>query len=419
MQAVRLWNRDFTLLWQGQLISSLGKQAFGLTALLWMKDATGSGSLVGLVMTVSLLPAVVLGPLAGVLVDIWDRKRIIAWTDLAGGVFILLAAFLFFSLPGATGLLIAAVFAVSLLTGALDTFSQPSIGASIPDIVPKEKLEAANGLNMGGLQVAMFLSQGSSGFLYRILGAPFLVLVNAVTYLYAGATELLMRIPKVPARPEREGLHPFHRFRLEFGEGFRFLRGHRGLWTLILVYAFLNFFLSPIIVLLPFFVEDYLRLTADWYGFLMAAFGIGGLAGFALAGLVPTRGKSREIAVSGSLVLQSALMLVAIIWRVPGAQILLFALIGALNGVMGVNINTLVQIATPQEFRGRVQSLMTTIIAGVMPLGMALGGLLFDLAGQNVPLIFGVSGGLTLAVSILSLAVRDYREFLSSEGARG
>ncbi len=415
MGSGRLWNRDFALLWQGQLISSLGKQAFALTALLWMKDATGSGSLVSLVMTAALLPAVILGPVSGVLVDIWNRKRIIAWTDLAGGLFILVAACLFFLVPGATGPLIAVVFAVSFLTGALDAFSQPSINASIPDIVPRERLEAANGLNMGGLQAAMFLSQGTAGFLYRVLGAPLLVLANAVTYLYAGATELLMRIPRVPARLDRDGLHPFHRFRLELGEGMRYLRGQRGLWTLILVYACLNFFISPILVLLPFFVEDYLRLNSDWYGFLMAAFGVGGLVGFLLAGAAPMRGKRREAAVSGSLVLQSVVTLLALVWRAPAGQVAIFALIGFFNGIMGVNVSTLIQVAPPQEFRGRVQALITTVMAGIMPLGMALGGFLFDLSGQNVPLVFGISGGLTLAVSVACLAIRDYRQFLSSE----
>jgi MFS family permease len=141
----RLWNRSFALLWQGQLVSSLGKNAFQLAALLWLKETTGSGTLSGLIGGVAMLPMVLLGPFAGVFVDRTNRGRLIAWTDIAGGVLVSLAAALFFVLPGNTPLLLAAVFAVTLGTGLLDTFSQPSISASIPDLVPKGKLEAANG----------------------------------------------------------------------------------------------------------------------------------------------------------------------------------------------------------------------------------------------------------------------------------
>jgi len=65
----RLWNRNFSLLWQGQVVSSIGKQTFALAAMLWLKQLTDSGTLMGLVMTAALLPMVVLGPVAGVVVD--------------------------------------------------------------------------------------------------------------------------------------------------------------------------------------------------------------------------------------------------------------------------------------------------------------------------------------------------------------
>jgi MFS family permease len=411
----RLWNRNFILLWQGQLVSSLGKQAFALAAMLWLKDVTGSGSLMGLLMTAALLPPVLLGPLAGVIVDVWDRKRIIAWTDLAGGVLILGAAALFLWVRGETGLLVATVFAVTLLTGLLDTFSQPSISASIPDIVPTRRLEAANSLNQAGVHVAVFAAQGVAGFLYRLLGAPLLVLANALTYLYAGTTELFLRIPRLPPRSDREGLHPLRRFQVDFIEGWDYLKVHRGLRTLILVYALLNFFISPLLVLLPFFVQDYLGLSADWYGFLMAAFGAGAMVGFLVAGVAPTRGRARELAVSAGLILQSALIAALLLWRLPGGQVALFAAIGLLNGLVNVNVLTLTQLTVPAELRGRVQSLMTTVIAGIMPLGMALGGILFDLSGQNVPLLLGASGALTFLTSVASLAVKDYRAFLASD----
>ncbi|MBL8965603.1 MAG: MFS transporter [Spirochaetaceae bacterium] len=416
----RLWNRNFALLWQGQLVSSFGKQAFSLAALLWLKEATGSGSVMGLVMMAATLPPVLLGPVAGVLVDRWDRRKIIAYTDLAGGLFVLAAAVLFFLLPEATGLLIGAVFAVTLATGLLDTFSQPSIGASVPDLVPKERLEAANGLNMAGIQLAVFGSQGASGLLFSLLGAPLLILWNAATYLYAGVSELFIRIPRQAVRDaEREtklaALHPFHRFRLELVEGFSYLRGHRGLWTVILVFALLNFFISPVLVVLPFFATDFLGLGPAWYGYLMAAFGLGSLLGFLGAGFFPTRGKARELVVNGALLVQALLMFVSLFWKAPAAELAAFLLIGLSGGVLNVNVISLVQAGTPPEFRGRIQALMTTVCAGAMPLGMALSGFLFDLSGKNVSLMFGASAVLTLLTTLGALGVKDYRAFLATE----
>lgn len=417
----RLWNRDFALLWQGQLVSSLGKQAFAMTALLWLKDATGSGSIIGLVMMASLLPPVLLGPAAGVFVDRWDRRKIIAYTDIAGGIFVLAAAILFFLTPGARSLLIGAVFAVTLATGLLDAFSQPSISSSVPSLVPREKLEAANGLNMSGIQLAVFGAQGSSGLLYTLIGAPLLVLANAVTYLYAGVTELFIRIPpRQPSEAEteretrRESPHPWHRFRAELAEGLRYLRGERGLLTLVVVYAVLNFLISPVLVTLPFFAADYLGLGSAWYGYLMAAFGLGAVAGFLLAGAFPTRGRARELAVNASLVIQTLLTFAALVWRSPAAELAIFLVIGITGGIMNVNIHTLVQLSVPPEYMGRVQSLLTTACAGAMPLGMAVSGFLFDLSGQNVPLMFVASGASSLVAIAGALAVKEYRRFLAS-----
>jgi MFS family permease len=106
---------------------------------------------------------VIVGPLSGVLVDRWRRQRLISWTDIIGGLLVLAAALLFLFAPSRTALLVTVVFAVALATGLLDTISQPAIGACLPDIVPKEKLEPANSLNMAGMQIAVFVAQGSAG----------------------------------------------------------------------------------------------------------------------------------------------------------------------------------------------------------------------------------------------------------------
>jgi len=183
----RLWNRNSSLLLEGQFVSSIGKQAFSVAAMLWLKELTQSGTLMGMVMTVALLPMVVLGPIAGVFVDRWNRRRLIAWTDIAGGLFVLAAAF-FFILPFESSLRIGIIFCVTILTGLLDTFSQPAIGASIPDLVPQKRLEAANSLSMAGMHVAMFVAQGLAGILFVTFGMPVLVLVNAAAYLVSGTS---------------------------------------------------------------------------------------------------------------------------------------------------------------------------------------------------------------------------------------
>jgi lysozyme family protein len=93
-------------------------------------------------------------------------------------------------------------------------------------------------------------------------------------------------------------------------------------------------------------------------------------------------------------------------------------IVGLANGVLNVNINTLMQIVTPRELLGRVNALTQTLAAGAMPLGMALSGILFDLSGQNVPLMFTASGAMMIVASLLPLILsRDYWGFLSTESA--
>jgi MFS family permease len=177
----------------------------------------------------------------------------------------------------------------------------------------------------------------------------------------------------------------------------------------------LNFFGMPFFVLFPFYVEDVLRASTDWYGFLLAAFGIGALAGYTLAGTIPLSGRMRSRAMIVSLILMSGGFGGLGAVDVPIISIAIVLASGLLNGFFNINVITILQMTTPSELRGRVFGLLSTFAMGLAPIGLGLSGIVADLTNQNIPLIFMACGGILAALSILASMSREFRNFLEEK----
>jgi MFS family permease len=411
----RLFNRNFFLLWQGQFVSQLGSQAYAIAMMFWIKHQTGSASLMGLLMTASMLPFVVFGPIAGTVADSYSRRRIIIFSDVFSGIPVLILAGLVVFLPSATSIIIVWLFITAFSLGILRSFFMPAIAAAIPDIVPQEKVSAANSLNQSSNQVSMLVGQALGGYLFVVLGAPLLFLIDGVTYLFSAFSESFIRIPqKIPEKKDifREKLN---QFKADTIEGFRYVFRNAGLRALFLTGAFINFFSIPVIVLMPFYVEDFLHVTPDWYGYILAAFGFGSLLGYATAGILKLSGSVRSKAVIIVLVLMaSCLPAFSIITKALYALLLMMAL-GIFNGFLNINIITILQVGVPSEMRGRMFGLLTTLTSGLTPISMGLSGIVADLINQNIPLMYAFCGGITLLLSILVSFSKNFRIFLQSE----
>jgi MFS family permease len=412
---VRLFNRNFFLLWQGQFVSQIGSQAYAIAMMLWVKHETGSASLMGLLMMVSMIPFVILGPFAGTFADHFSRRNIIIFSDILSGIPVLTLAFLMFYRPNASELLIVCLFLVNVTLAIIRSFFNPAISASIPDIVPREKVSAANSLNQSSVQISQFIGQGIGGYLFVLLGAPLLFLIDGITYLFSAFSESFIRIPQ--KIPEKSGvwLDKFRKFKSDTMEGFRYVWGHTGIRALFFAASFINFFAIPIFVLLPFYVEDHLNATSDWYGYILAAFGFGTLIGYGIAGGVKISSHIRSKAVISALILMSFCLPILSILREPVLALVLMIIIGALSGFFHIHIYTLLQIAIPSEMRGRVFGLLITLTGGLTPISMGLSGVIADLVNQNIPLIYAVSGIITLCLTIITSFSRNFRSFLRSE----
>jgi MFS family permease len=263
------------------------------------------------------------------------------------------------------------------------------------------------------VQSSSLVGQAVGGVLFQALGAAFLYLIDGLSFLFAALCALLIRLPARVIAPRPAAAHPFRQFLRETADGFRYLWKQTGLRDFTVIASLVNFLGMPIMVLFPFFVELYLKKDARWYGFLLAAIGAGSVAGFVVAGARPLKGEERRRWIAMAMILAPLIFgilgFVSNAWAALGVAFLG----GAALGVINVYLMSMVQMATPSEVRGRVLSVMMTLTGGLMPIGMVLGGVVGDLTGKNVPLIYAVCGGLALIVASGVFVRRDLREFLA------
>jgi MFS family permease len=373
----------------------------------------------GAILMVSSLPAVLLAPVGGVLADRRSRRSIMIASDVLSAIALFSLGGMLWWQPEATNIILVWLFVVSLCIGIIGAFFRPAVSAAVPDVVPSQSLTAANSLVQVTYQLAVFLGQGSGGALFRILGAPILILVNGATYAIAALSTSLITIPQATAKSKPTWLGQIRQFRQDIGEGFNYVWQRRGLRDLFFVSAFLNFFTVPIVVLLPFFVEDTLRAPTDWYGYILAVYGAGSLAGYLCAGVVRLSGPARSKTLIALTITESIGYGILGLATTPAAAVGMAFLGGLAGGWVSVGITTIMQMTTPTGVRGRVFGLLGALSGSIAPIAMGLSGIVADLLGKNIPLIYMSCGVIMGCLSVAVALSRDYRRFLAYEEPSG
>jgi MFS family permease len=413
LKSSKLFNKNFFLLWQGQTVSQIGSQVFLIALMFWLKHQTGSATLMGLVMTATMLPAALLGPISGTIVDNFPRKKLIIISDLINGINVLiLAAVVGYSLLSLESILVM-IFVIGSIGGVLFSIFNPAISAAVPDIVPEDKLQAANSLKESVQQLSIFFGQAGGGILFTIFGAPILFLFDGITYLFSAGSVSFIDIPRRTVEKKSSIKETYQHYKQESFDGIKYVWTRKGIRFTFLSFFVMNFFVYPFIVLLPFYVEDTLGLTPDWYGYIFGAFGLGSIIGYGLSSAINPKGKFREITVLGSLLIAGALMPVfGLLTSGYLAVITMFAF-GVADGYFAVNVITILQMKIASEMRGRVFALLNSIAIGSAPVSFALAGMAADLLNKNIPPIFIFCGVFTFLTCLISAFNKHYREFLA------
>ena len=403
--------RDFVLYWSGVVASQVGTRATVAATLYQVYDLTGSIAATGLVGAAQVIALVTLSPLGGVFADRWDRRRLLQATQAAA--LLVAAALAALTLAG-----IVAVWHVVLatvVTTAAATFDQPCRQALIPALVPRRLLPAAVALLNPSQELAVLAGPAIGGLLIAISGPGLVYLFDAGTYLLLIGALVAMRAAVPP--PER----PAERSSVwaELVAGVRYVRRTPLIWTLCGLDLVLTVF-GAYRVLLPALAER-LGLGPTGYGLLSAAPSLGAL--LATYGIVALVMSSRRL---GHALLLSmigyGLAAVCFVQLQVVALVVLAALVmGACDATATTIRHTAVQIDTPDELRGRVQSLYQITSRGGPALGDVVIGAVAGLVGPVVALTGGAAVPVLIALGLLTRPnrVRDYAGIADDRAGAG
>ncbi len=408
--AVGVWrNRNLLILVAGQWVSQIGNTLFSMAVYWLVLSRTGSRADLGYVGSILSLAGLA-GLLAGALVDRWDRRRTMVWTDIvrAALAFLLFAAALDHALP--VGLLVGVVFVMTLV-GTLFT---PAQSALVPSVVAADELVAASSLNQSATSLAQLVGASFGGVILGLLGPVVLFGFNGASFAVSVASLLLLRLAAAPRRPPAAAALGASARRLwaDIAQGQRVIWKSPWLRRTVPISLIVNFALAPVNYLDVAWVRQVLHLGAVVYGLFGVAIVVGMLAGAIVTGVVMSRVRLGMLLPVG---LAAAGLSVMAVSRIPHAapDLAILVAFGLFVGVLNTATGPILQRAVPEHLLGRVFGTVVALATAANPLGALLSGL----AAAVLPLgtVFFAAGALMALSSLLVLGLPD--EFTLDEAA--
>ena len=228
--------QTFTLIWFGQFVSLVGTAMTRFALLIWAYQQTGEATTLALLGFFSFILYVVFSPLAGVVVDRFDRRKVMLVTDLGAGVMTGLMLLLY----TAGGLEIWHLYLLEALTGAFEAFQVPAYHASISVLVPKQQYARANGLRSLAQSASTVLAPFLAGLVLQVGDLRHVMLIDLLTFGAAAITLMLVRIPR--PRPSAEGEAAQRGLWRDMRYGFTYIRQRPGLLGLMWIFTGIVFF---------------------------------------------------------------------------------------------------------------------------------------------------------------------------------
>ena len=397
-------NRNFRLLWVGQLLSQIGDQCLLIAAITLISNLSAS-PLAMLIPAISIaIPQLVFGLVGGVMADRWNRKLVMIGSDVLRGL-VVLCILLVNSVQQLWILYLAA--AGLALVGV---FFYPARNAVIPNVVPCGLLLAANGLIQGSYIIALIVGPVIAGAAVE-LWMPSAIIFDSVTFFVSAMVIAAMSIPKTVPEPSRaaEGNNVWE----DMKAGIDFIRHHRALSQVLVITAIATLGIGAIVLLAIPHLKAQLEATGLEYGIAMSMLGLGSVLG----GLMVNR-LSRRLSTStivGGMLILAGTAIVAFAFAPNYAVVLAsIAVIGMCVVMARGALDTISQALSPDAMRGRVQSAVNMLVVAATAVAEGFSALLGSLIG--VQTVFVAAGVVTVLAGVAATFILRGAARLVSRG---
>lgn len=364
--------RTFWTIWGGQFISILGSglTSFGLGV--WIFDQTGKATPFALTALFATVPSLLLLPVGGSFADRYNRRLLMILADTGSAIITAVTVFLLFF----SDLQVWHIYILAFFNSSFSAFQEPAYTASITMLVPKKDLARASGIMQMGHAATAVLVPLLAGGLYALIGLKGVIIIDAVTYLFAIGALAIVHIPQ-PRRVTDEGEAKAKKsIREDVLFGWRYLRGLPGLFGLLVYFASVNFFLNFSGVLSGPLVLSYGSATD--YGIVQMVSGAAMLVGSVIMGAWGGPDKRKVPALIGFIALSSVGLLIsglrANTWVISAGRVVMLVFIPFAAALS----QAVFQIKIPPDVQGRVFSIRGMIARAMTPLAFLLSGPLAD-----------------------------------------
>ena len=405
----KLYHKNFNILVLGQIISLFGSSIQRFALSLYLLDLTGSASIFATILAISMIPVVLMSPIAGILADRGDKKKLMVSLDILSAILLI-----FYSVIVLNGQDSAWMIAmVMVILSAISTIYQPVVNTCIPIVVKDDQLVRANAIIQQVSSLSNFLGPILAGMLYGFFGITGVITLNMVSFLFSAILELFLDIPHQKSE-EKQSFKTV--FVTDMKESYRYLRYKNPIvFRMLLFSGFYNLFLVPVFsVAAPYLIKVTFGLSSQVYGIAEGIIALGMIIGGLIITAKPTKFHIKRVHHLLYFTSISMVMMGISVYLFQNGlstaliSVILFTVFGMIiMGILGVaNVLSAAYLyqATDGAMLGKILAFGSAFAILCIPLGQILFGGMIEMLTQNIYWLIYVAA--IFVFGILSLVIR-------------